>query len=102
MNVTKQRRRENGLCVDCGLCDDRTAAGKWLCQPCREKQSAYFREYNQRLAKEGKCVSCRTKLPDGYFYVKCESCKVRERARYYAKKKTAEAATSNGQHKKIS
>ena len=102
MNVTKQHRRENCLCVNCGLCDDRTAAGKWLCKPCREKQTLLERKRRERLMKEHRCTSCKSQLPDDWFYTKCESCKARERNNYYKRKKTAEAATSNGQHKKIS
>lgn len=43
------------------------------------------------------CPHCGDSLPDGYVYVTCEACRrdMRERAR--RKKKTAGAATPNGQ-----
>lgn len=102
MNMTMKRRRENSLCVWCGLCDDRTAAGRYLCELCKQKKTRWRQEHDKKLKAEHRCIICQAPMPKDWFYVSCEKCKTRDRNNYYKRKKTAEAATPNGQHKKIS
>lgn len=42
----------------------------------------YYRERYQKLLYENRCVACKSKLPDGTIFVRCDAC--REKARLYA------------------
>ena len=114
------RMKAQHRCTACGKQDDRTAAGKTQCASCAEKSVKANRRYQAehkeqlaaiksaanaqryyRLQENHCCVHCGSKLPEGYYYVKCEHCReYDEKYRQLKKKDRLSAATLDGQNHK--
>ena len=113
--------KDRKVCVRCRKQDERTLQGLSMCEDCRQAFNKYWREYVNRperrtfqreAAKNSRykqyynrrenhqCTVCGTVLEDDYFFTQCPKCR-RYKSEYNKKKKTAGAATPNGQ-KKIS
>lgn len=98
-----QRMKAEHRCVSCAKQDARTLDGRVHCERCygmereyhkankeiiRHQISVYtFRRYYRRQENH-ECISCGAKLPEDYFYVRCETCRAKQRE-YRQKKKTA-------------
>lgn len=112
-----QRLREQKRCTRCRNQDERTLQGFSVCESCKRKFEAYRKEYlarpgiaeqrrissknavNRRYHKRQRnhqCVHCGVVLAADYFYTNCPKCR-QQKAEHYQKKKTAGAATPNGQ-----
>lgn len=53
---SKERRKQNHQCVQCGKFDERTLQGKTLCNDCDNKRKDRIEQYK----KKGICVCCGT------------------------------------------
>lgn len=103
-----QKRKAAHQCVNCGKQDDRTIKGFVHCEHCssvmkaaynrvdKAKKSASRKKSYLKTIQNRKCPRCKQPLPKDYFYTVCASCRKKMKA-YYQKKKTAGAATPNGQ-----
>ena len=58
MHRRYQLNRELHLCVRCGEQDDRTRAGRTLCESCWKDQSERDAKRRKRLRSAGCCISC--------------------------------------------
>lgn len=111
--------KERKVCVRCRKQDERTLQGLSMCEDCRRKYNEYWREYVNRPGRrtfhreagnvtytrqyynrleKHQCTMCGTALDENYYFTQCPKCR-QYRADYYKKKKTAGAATPNGQEK---
>lgn len=48
----RDRRRANGLCIDCGKSDERTLGGKSRCAACLKKSNEFNRIRRKRIREE--------------------------------------------------
>ena len=103
-----QRMKAEHRCVSCGKQDARTLNGRVHCDRCygmereyrkknkemiRHQISVYtFRQYYKRLENH-ECVGCGAKLPKDYYFVRCETCRAKQKEykqkAHHQKKKTA-------------
>ena len=111
------RLKAERRCVRCGEQDELTLQGRSVCDVCRKKLLAYSKKHYQKQgkteeyramyrkvrreryhkwARNHQCVHCGAKLPEEYYYVSCPKCR-QYQAEYQKRKKTAGAATPNGQ-----
>lgn len=78
-----QRLKAAGLCVECGKLP--AAENSVHCEKCREKHRTVNRFYRMRLyykrQENHECVYCGVKLPPDRYYVSCEKCLERDKAR---------------------
>lgn len=81
--------KKHHRCIECSEKDKRTLSGSSLCEKCAAKSREYQREYYYTKGKdtilkrieEHLCVKCGAKLPDGYTFKWCETC--REKSKLY-------------------
>lgn len=92
-----RRFREEKRCPQCGKQDERTLNGKCYCEKCMDNRRKKCRRQYRNRQQNHECTRCGVKLPNDYFYVKCDNCRNREQEKCREKKKTAGAATPNGQ-----
>lgn len=71
-------RKARHVCVKCQTQDDRTLAGKTLCEKCAGIQNAALADIYSRRRAERQCAHCGKTLPDGYYYVECPECRAYE------------------------
>lgn len=64
------RKKQNGLCVDCGKPSD---TGECRCSKCKERNIAFQRENRREAKKSGLCIKC-CKRPVATGYSKCPEC----------------------------
>lgn len=102
-----QKRKTERRCVNCGKQDERTLNGKTECAECTDKRSRYYAAQNEiqrklhrisntisnaqryyRRQENHECVTCGMKMPENWYYVRCEACREHQKA-YRKKKKTA-------------
>lgn len=94
--------REHERCADCGKKDAYTMAGRYRCYECawrkherdtghrdRVEENERARDLRAERREKGLCTKCGAKLPDGYEYVMCGSCRARDRARQEKKRRDA-------------
>lgn len=102
------KRKAQHKCTGCGKVTPRTLSGRATCEQCakndKERKRAYSAKYRVQHIEETrvavalrsyisyhnrqesrKCVSCGAKLPEDYYFVRCNAC--RERQKVYRKKK---------------
>ena len=103
-----QKRKTAHKCVNCGKQDDRTIKGLTCCKHCAAVQKTSYNNTDESKRKAAnkkayiknvqnhKCPRCKHPLPQDYYYTVCASCREKQRDDYQ-KKKTAGAATPNGQ-----
>lgn len=105
------QRKVQHKCTECGKADLRTLSGKTICKRCTEKNRerkrlyaleyradhrevtrtvvatcSYIRYHNRQENHE--CVTCGMKMPENWYYVRCEACRERQKAQR-EKEKTA-------------
>lgn len=103
------RLREQKRCTRCAKQDARTLQGYSICESCKEKSLRPDKVEANRIShrnymnvryyqrqRDHQCTQCGVDLANDYFYTNCPKCR-QQKAEYYQKKKTAEAATPNGQ-----
>lgn len=102
------KRKAAHECVNCGKQDDRTRKGLTLCEHCAAVNSANYARVDKAKKRAARkkayikkvqnhiCPRCNKPLSEDYFFTVCESCRERYKE-YCRKKKTAGAATPNGQ-----
>ena len=84
------RRKALGLCVRCGM---PTGNGKTRCEECIQYERASARKRYVKRAEAHRCRHCGRPLPEGRYYVVCELCKMKQKARYIEER----GRLSNGQ-----
>lgn len=102
------KRKAAHECVNCGKQDERTRKGLTCCEHCaavsrlayertdRDKKRASQKKSYIKNVQNHICPRCKQPLPENYFFIVCESCREKYKE-YYKNKKTAGAATPNGQ-----
>ena len=68
-----ERRRAQGLCVDCGVRKATTKQG-WRCASCQQVDTARQRKTTRLLMDEGRCLQCKMILQDTSA-VYCSDCR---------------------------
>ena len=90
-----------GTCVKCRNPVEPSRRGKQLCASCTQKQREHNRQRSRQFRVEGRCGNCGKRdanTDKGRYY--CLQCALRQSRNYEKskeKKKTAGAATPNGQ-----
>lgn len=83
-NARKQRFREEKRCINCGAQDERTLAGRVLCEACKDKETVRRNKLSQAWREKGLCVWCGKPAAPGYKL--CEACRGRSKERFEARK----------------
>ena len=80
MQKLRNNRKENNLCVSCGVTNDREG---YYCVNCNDKYNTWKRAHKMKYHQEGRCVTCGNVLDRvGWFCIKCTSnLKLRARIR---------------------
>ena len=99
----RQRLKAAGVCYKCRKKVEPERYGKELCGDCTRKMNAYQKQKYARYRAEGRCCNCGRRDANterGRCY--CFQCAIRQsknHADFRERKKTAGAATPNGQNK---
>lgn len=88
-------REENGLCSRCGR--EPREEGKKSCRACLDIQLDRMWIHRQNMIDAGKCPQCSCKLPKGYGYVFCDSCREKDKEKY-ARQKAKQEEKKMAQH----
>ena len=75
--TTEQRRKANRECVVC--CKPLGDFPHIRCPVCLEIWRDFGAGRYYQLREAHKCTQCGRKMPDDYFYVRCEECRTRDR-----------------------
>lgn len=73
------KRKDAGVCVTCGKAPATEESGK--CKPCMEAFRVYCADRRNYLRDHKRCLNCSRKLQQDYYFMTCEECRKKDRAR---------------------